>query len=265
MRDKRTLAIGVTVSILFTTAAPGEYQPRLGRFLQRDPYATGTTIVRPGEESPCPCGTAVMPFDATAHYGNGMNVYICVGNNPVNLLDPYGTDWLDDLGVDTGAQAWAHATSQISATGGVLFSFADVGNALASGFLSLTGGSGRSWVDNISDCVQGLDPATAIDNTVAWLGAKTALIPFTSTPKWALFYGGDAALAEATGPWGLPASRIAWAARELIGPEGLSAVRTVGAKVAPYATRITVGYGLYLAGVELYCGAKELGKWAGLW
>ncbi len=87
---------------MLTGAGPGGlyhnrnrwYSPDLGRFISRDPNESALPIVvaltRNGESWSILLGA----FDATAHYGDGMNLYLYLGGNPINGLDALGL-WND--------------------------------------------------------------------------------------------------------------------------------------------------------------------------
>ncbi|MDX2199609.1 MAG: hypothetical protein SF069_11640, partial [Phycisphaerae bacterium] len=185
--------------------------PRDARFTTRDPNDAGFPIISRLSSNGDVVWYGAGPFSADGHYGDGMNLYGFLGGNPANLRDPLGLDILDDEGISADVQSWGLATSQLSVAAGTAFSFADVGTLIASGFLSLTSGSGRTWVDNMSDCVKRLGPVHS-NNTIVWsvaTAAKLAVTSFTPVPKWALVYGKDSDGAASTGPWGLPSSRIA--------------------------------------------------------
>ncbi len=71
------------------------YSPDLGRFITRDPNESALPIVvaltRNGESWSILLGA----FDATAHYADGMNLYLYLGGNPINGLDALGLNWND--------------------------------------------------------------------------------------------------------------------------------------------------------------------------
>jgi len=66
------------------------YAPKLGRFLQRDPNASGGNVLSATSFH----GLAVVPvldqFDAERRYADGMNLYAALGSNPANRTDPSG-------------------------------------------------------------------------------------------------------------------------------------------------------------------------------
>lgn len=85
------LAIGA-----LTATAVAEKNPVTGRFLQRDPLATGLPVLNENWFHGRPPQVDFGIFDARWHYNNGMNLYEFVGSNPVNRTDPSGLDWWDD-------------------------------------------------------------------------------------------------------------------------------------------------------------------------
>jgi len=77
------------------------YHPALGPWLQRDPGAGGTmrglavgSRVRPSfvkrDPEPAPPSADGNPFEAAAEYHDGLDLYLYVSSDPVNLLDPSG-------------------------------------------------------------------------------------------------------------------------------------------------------------------------------
>ncbi len=97
-RSKRTAVLATFLALVCVASALAEYNPLLGRFLQRDPVATGLPVI---ENEYWFHGRApqIYPsiFDARWHYNNGMNLSQYVGSNPVNRRDPLGLEWgIDD-------------------------------------------------------------------------------------------------------------------------------------------------------------------------
>jgi hypothetical protein len=61
-----------------------------GRFLQRDPNATGLVVQSDLGYHGDALGGSVQGFDLAAHYGDGANVYEYVGSDPLGGSDPMG-------------------------------------------------------------------------------------------------------------------------------------------------------------------------------
>ena len=81
------------------------YIPALGRFTSADPNATAMPIVTALAFNAEALDTLLSGLDAASHYGDGMNLYIYLGSNPVNRLDALGLSWgidddIDDLIAD---------------------------------------------------------------------------------------------------------------------------------------------------------------------
>jgi RHS repeat-associated protein len=68
------------------------YSPALGRFLQRDPNETGIPIIAALAMNGEAAETLFGGFDAQGLFGDGMNLYLFAGGNPVNSRDPSGLD-----------------------------------------------------------------------------------------------------------------------------------------------------------------------------
>lgn len=79
-----------------TRNAMADRDPVTGRFLQRDPVATGLPVLNENWYHGRAPLVAPGIFDARWHYNDGMNLYEFVGSNPVTRTDPSGLDWWDD-------------------------------------------------------------------------------------------------------------------------------------------------------------------------
>ncbi len=66
------------------------YSPALGRFLQRDPNETGIPIIAALVMNGEAVSILFGGFDAQGLYGDGMNLYLFAGANPVMWRDPSG-------------------------------------------------------------------------------------------------------------------------------------------------------------------------------
>jgi RHS repeat-associated protein len=69
------------------------YSPALGRFLQRDPNETGLPIITALLMNGQSMSILMSGFDARGLFGDGVNLYLFAGANPVNRLDPSGMTW----------------------------------------------------------------------------------------------------------------------------------------------------------------------------
>jgi hypothetical protein len=84
------------ISVLATSPALAVYSASTGRFLQRDPNATGLPVFSQlayNGESP---GAPYIEFDIMIHYRDGTNTYEYLRSNPPLYSDPLGlyVDWL---------------------------------------------------------------------------------------------------------------------------------------------------------------------------
>jgi len=91
-RHRKFSSILALASLLIaTTAAPvtGEYDPKLGRWLQRDPIGTGVPL-QPALTYHAANPTVSVSMAHELQYGDGMNFYEFVRSNAVNHTDPSG-------------------------------------------------------------------------------------------------------------------------------------------------------------------------------
>lgn len=116
------LVVGLLASIMLAQDAFGRarmYNPRLGRFMQRDPVGTPIEPAMTRNVS----GRQFTQRDPqpTAQYADGMNLYQYVTGNPVRWVDPTGLDrWLaDDLHLHHGicVDEWAPTDKQVCCDG----------------------------------------------------------------------------------------------------------------------------------------------------
>lgn len=226
------------------------YSPSMGRFLSRDPHGSGSVILRAEYNSACPCEAVNHGFEPEEHFSNGLNLYQALGSSPLNYLDPFGTDMLDDEGIMLDSQmTWGLATSQISAASGSLYLGANVFTGIANGFLSWTGGTGRGWIEKMDDCVRKYDPAALAAGSLASLTLmpypKAWLPPYRVVDK-----------SRASGSLTTLASSMAGAMERAgwIGKATVRGMRTFGRITSPIAT----AYNLMLAGTELFCGGSVI-------
>lgn len=118
----RNLVCWLAVSLLTGTAL-AEKDPVTGRFLQRDPVATGLPVLSENWFHGRAPRVDLGIFDARWHYNDGMNLYEFVGSNPVNRTDPSGLDWWDD---DIDAAMNEYAWSLIGVSGQLAQARADM-------------------------------------------------------------------------------------------------------------------------------------------
>ncbi len=159
------------------------YSPDLGRFITRDPNESALPIVvaltRNGESWSILLGA----FDATAHYADGMNLYLYLGGNPINGLDALGLDWNDAfdevlqvVGSIFGERAAAGAA--VMAQVGVFFNSAMLIGQMAVSFMPgydavmlgvmLAQGQSVGWMDLLG---AGLDLSGPIGKALGVFGA----------------------------------------------------------------------------------------------
>jgi hypothetical protein len=78
------------------------YSPALGRFLQRDPNETGIPIITALVMNGKAMQTLMAGLDVSVLYGQGMNLYLFAGGNPINCRDPQGLWTLGEMVVVAG-------------------------------------------------------------------------------------------------------------------------------------------------------------------
>jgi hypothetical protein len=84
-------AIYAVVAVLAPSLARAEYSPSLGRFLQRDPNATGQPVMLDAQWFHGRAPSTLVPgMDIEEHYRDGMNTYQYVKSNPLTNSDPLG-------------------------------------------------------------------------------------------------------------------------------------------------------------------------------
>ncbi len=81
------------------------YSPTLGRFTTRDPNETALPIITAMAMNAQSLSIISGGFDGLTLYGNGMNLFQYVGDNPVNRLDPTGMWSLLEMTVTAGKYA----------------------------------------------------------------------------------------------------------------------------------------------------------------
>jgi len=93
MRRTRLIAILVALAAIATVTADAAayYNPRLGRFISRDPGPGPALPMRVGAAGPAVAGSfAQRDPTGTNQYADGMNLYLYARSNPTRLVDPYG-------------------------------------------------------------------------------------------------------------------------------------------------------------------------------
>jgi hypothetical protein len=98
-RSRRELSIIATALIfcsVLLTPARAEYNPKLGRFMQRDPNQTALVLSEAGSDR---ARTQVphAAVSAPGQYQDGMNFLLAFGANPINHLDPTGLSFADEI------------------------------------------------------------------------------------------------------------------------------------------------------------------------
>ncbi len=76
------------------------YSPDLGRFVQRDMNESALPILAVLAMNGAALDAFVSGMDPQGHFGDGANLYLYVGSNPVNALDALGLEWGHDGDVD---------------------------------------------------------------------------------------------------------------------------------------------------------------------
>jgi hypothetical protein len=80
--------------------------PTLGRFLQRDPNASGQVVLNDANRFHGRAPVVGIPhLDLRTMYGDGMNLYEYLGSNPITRNDPLGLSWdpfdmVDEIGFE---------------------------------------------------------------------------------------------------------------------------------------------------------------------
>jgi hypothetical protein len=96
-RNRRELSIIATALIfcsVLLTPARAEYNPKLGRFMQRDPIETAmlaSTALRSNADS----AELILEMSAAAQFGDGLTFYLYQCSNPLLGIDPDGLWWRD--------------------------------------------------------------------------------------------------------------------------------------------------------------------------
>ena len=112
------LVLGCILATSIPGTAQAEYNPKLGRFVQRDPNETGalyaTALARNAQTRAVMAG-----LGAGTQYLNGLNLFEYTGSNPINRYDPAGLDWgyewdVDDIAAEYYAERAAHQIEVIA-------------------------------------------------------------------------------------------------------------------------------------------------------
>lgn len=93
--------LAMLASLLLASHAPAVYHVETGRFLQKDPHATGLPIL--GDAGWLHGRAPLVPvsaFNLRQHFRDGMNTYEYLRSSPLNRSDPlglYSTAWMASL------------------------------------------------------------------------------------------------------------------------------------------------------------------------
>jgi hypothetical protein len=93
------LVVGMAVA-----PATAEYDPRIGRFLQRDQHGTGV-VLQPSLPYHAANPTVTVSMAYELQFADGMNFYQFVRSNPITGRDPSGLFAYMDMTTATGLQA----------------------------------------------------------------------------------------------------------------------------------------------------------------
>jgi len=148
------------------------YSPDLGRFITRDPNATALPILTAMTMNGQVIDVLLSSFDGQALYGDGVNLYLYVGANPVTGRDPLGLSQgdFDDLLGDLTGQRVATLGFIREASGMVLLGMHTTVN-IAGGLLGVdllkAGANILSGEGTLSDWVEvGITAATTATGTI---------------------------------------------------------------------------------------------------
>ncbi len=107
--------------------------------------------------------------------GGDVNLYAYVGNNPVNAIDPYGTDWID---VIDGPAMWLDRHDWDDY-------FAGVGDAVSG--VPFTDWSATKWARESFEVQDEIDPCGGAYGRGQWTGVAIGLMDFH--PRWGGRFG----------------------------------------------------------------------------
>lgn len=111
--DPRAAANGTTIYLNRNRV----YDPRLERFLQRDPNGMGqATLLQAAYGGAAPTAPAPGAPDLQAHYGDGTNAFAYLGADPVNNSDALGL-FLGLFGPTTGLDLYLDYNEEVIDTG----------------------------------------------------------------------------------------------------------------------------------------------------
>jgi RHS repeat-associated protein len=91
------------------------YSPALGRFISRDPNETALPTLAFAMNAQA-LSILADRFSAAGHFADGMNLYVCLGSNPVNHRDPRGLSLLLDTTAAQSEALWMNFTATMGAT-----------------------------------------------------------------------------------------------------------------------------------------------------
>ena len=220
--DLMTDAVDTAPILLVINPATGEsplglyynrnrwYSPALGRFTSADPNATAMPIVTALAFNAEALDTLLSGLDAASHYGDGMNLYIYLGSNPVNRLDALGTFSYTEAGATVGVQGLL----------GGLLNCAMGGSFWQGAFAGAAGGAAGGLANFAFASASGLWATLAANAVVG--AVDGGISAFAGT-----FYStGDFAAALADARWGIAVGALTGGAVD-IGARGLKALGIV--------------------------------------
>lgn len=132
------------------------YSPMLGRFIQKDPNASGLPVMANSVKWGSGAQLAsLLPYDAQSQYGDGMNLYGYLGSNPYLRRDSLGLSWdpfdmVDEYMVESAAAQAAFLSRVIggfNAAAHIAWQIAQLHPAigLAAAAYNLATGQGDLW------------------------------------------------------------------------------------------------------------------------
>ena len=105
-RHRRWLSLGTLAGLLAAMTTPpvsAEYNPRTGRYLQRDPSGQALVLQALRHNAENPMVTVSMAYQL--QFGDGMNFYEYLRSNPSIGRDPSGLTTYAELGSSVGMQS----------------------------------------------------------------------------------------------------------------------------------------------------------------
>ena len=171
--NARRLFTGLPLIVLlclsyYAKPVKAHFNPKQGRWLQRDPIGTGPRVAMAEVPGPTPVISGLVP--SSRQYGDGMNLYEYVRSAPIRFDDPFGLQASNPIGGGAGggtaiARAVAKVTKAIKKLKNI--DCKKVNTAL---------GAASRAVDELEDLLEILGAATYKANTARLFleGAKLA-------------------------------------------------------------------------------------------